>query len=186
MRLRNWRAILLLALLAVLSWQLSRRPSESEERPLGKPDTRLNYALYDFTGRLLDQRGDVNLRIESPVLRNDAASGIGTVDAPVIHIQQENELWYISAESAIISADREVVALTGEVYLSKRNELDDQLVEITTSDVVLNVTPRTARTESGVTIRQHNDRIDAVGMRLDMVSEQYELLHDVKGHYETM
>ena len=34
-------------------------------------------------------------------------------------------------------------------------------------------------------IRQRNDRIDAVGMRLDMVSEQYELLNDVKAHYET-
>jgi lipopolysaccharide export system protein LptC len=185
MRAKTWRGILLLALLALLSWQLARRPAETTESPLDKPDIRLNYALYDFSGRLLDHQGKVRLRIASPELRNDAATGIGTVDSPEIHIQQEDDRWYITAETAVISANREIVNLHGSVNLSRHDELTDQTLEITTTDVVLHVTPRTAMTDAAVSMRQQGDRLDAVGMRLDMVNENYELLNEVTAHYET-
>ena len=177
--------MLLLSLLAILTWQLSRRPAEDSEGRIEKPDIRLNYALYEFSGTLLDEQGRVKLEISSPVLRSDAATGIGTVDSPVIDIQQEQERWYIRAESAIISADREVVRLTGDVHLSRQNEITGQVLDITTSDVVLNVTPRTAMTETDVSIRQQGDRLDAVGMKLDMINERYELLNEVRAHYQT-
>ena len=147
-------------------------------------DTRLNYALYDFNGRLLDGQGLVKLEIESPVLRNDAESGIGTVERPALHIQQEQDQWYITAESAIITADREHVSLVGDVFFTRRNEITGQLLEILTKDVMLNVTPRTASTEAAVSIVQAGDRLDATGMNLDMIADSFELLHDVQAHYE--
>jgi LPS export ABC transporter protein LptC len=146
---------------------------------------RLNYALYDFNGRLLDERGSVKLSMTSPVLRNDAESGIGTLDSPEIHIQQDHDQWYINAESAIISPDREVVTLNGGVNMSRLNELTGQTLDIATTDVVLNVTPRTAMTDASVRIRQSGDELDAVGMKLDMIEKRYELLHEVRAHYET-
>jgi LPS export ABC transporter protein LptC len=109
---------------------------------------------------------------------------VGAVETPEIHIQQENDNWYIRAESAIISADREHVTLQGDVFLSRRNVLTDQLLEISTSDVVLNVTPRTAKTEAEVRITQQADWLQAAGMRLDMINERYELLNEVRAHYE--
>jgi LPS export ABC transporter protein LptC len=183
-RRKTWRGIVLLGLLALLSWLLARQPGEQLTLPLVKPDVRLNYALYDFSGRLLDEGGSVNLLIESPVLRNTAESGVGTVESPEIHIQQDDDKWYITAESAIISADREHVSLVGDVFLSKRNELTDQSLEIATSDVLLVVTPRTAETEAEVEITQQSDWLRAAGMRLDMINEHYELLNDVRAHYE--
>jgi LPS export ABC transporter protein LptC len=183
-RVRSWRGILLLALLAALTWQLSRRPTEIST-VFERPDIRLNYALYDFNGIMLDEQGRVKLEIASPVLRNNADSGIGTVDSPVIDIQQEQERWYITAESAIISADRESVTLTGDVHLSRQNEVTGRVLDITTSDVVLNVTPRTAMTETNVSILQQGDRLDAVGMKLDMINQRYELLNEVRAHYQT-
>jgi LPS export ABC transporter protein LptC len=185
MRFRTLSGILVLTLLALLSWQLSRRPLETGQRAVGPPDMRLNYALYDFDGRMLDERGNVKLNISSPVLRNDAETGIGTLDFPEIRIQQENDRWYIAAESAIISPDREIVTLSGDVNLSRVNELTDETLEITTSDVVLNVTPRTAMTDAGVRMTQRDDRVDAVGMKLDMINKRYELLDQVRAHYET-
>jgi len=175
----------MLALLALLSWHIARQPLQVADAPPGPPDIRLNYALYDFSGRLLDQQGQVRLDIASPFLKNDAESGIGTIEAPEIHIQQEHDRWYITAESATVSPDREVVVLEGTVNLSRLNELTDQTLEITTSKVILNVTPRVASTDAGVRIRQDSDRLDAVGMKLDMINRHYELLHEVRGHYET-
>jgi LPS export ABC transporter protein LptC len=183
-RRRSRRGIILLALLAVLSWILTKPSREAVVDKVTKLDTRLNYALYDFSGLLLDEQGQINLEIDSPMLRNDAKSGIGTIDSPEFRIQQEYERWYIIAESAIITADREHVTLMGDVQLTRRNEMTGQLLEILTKDVLLDVTPRTATTDAAVSIRQAGDRLDAVGMRLDMVSESYELLKNVQAHYE--
>jgi len=182
---RTRRGIILLALLAALSWVLSREQGETSERPVSKLDMRLNYALYDFDGRLLNEEGGIKLEIQAPVLRSNATSGVGTVENPEIRIQQEDERWYITAESAIITANREHVSLMGDVYLTRRNQRTGQLLEISSKDVMLNVTPRTASSESEVNIRQENDSLDAVGIRLDMISNSFELINDVRAHYET-
>lgn len=184
-RRRTRRGIIFLAILAAASWYLSRDQEEIQDRPVSELDTRLNYALHDFDGRLLNDSGAINLEIYAPVLRSNAASGIGTVESPEIHIQQEDERWYITAESAIITADREHVSLMGDVYLSRKNEITGQLLEISTKDVMLNVTPRTASSESVVRIEQDNDWLNATGIKLDMVSNSFELLNDVRAYYET-
>ena len=178
------QGIVLAAVLALLTWLLARQPGEPESSPVDRPDVRLNYALFDFNGRLLDEFGSVHLQIDAPVLRSTAESGVSTVEAPEIRIQEDDDNWYITADSAIISADREHVTLEGDVFLSRRNELTDQLLEIATSDVVLAVTPRTAETEAEVRITQQADWLHVAGMRLDMINERYELLNQVRAHYE--
>jgi LPS export ABC transporter protein LptC len=179
------RGIILLSLLALLTWILSEQQSQQDTNgQAARIDTRLNYALYEFKGRLLDDAGGIKLEIDSPLLRNDADSGVGTVEAPELHILQDQEQWYITAESAIITADREQVSLAGEVNLTRRNQVTGEVMEIDTSDVLLHVTPRTAETRARVTITQAGDRLDAVGMNLDMINDSYELLDDVRAHYE--
>lgn len=184
MRPATRRGVLVLAATAALTWFFARQTPEPFAEPPNRPDVKLNYALYDFSGRLLDGQGGVNLQIRSPVLRNDAESGIGTVDSPEIRIHQDDDRWFITAESAIISPDREVVTLRGEVYLSRHVPEEGRLLEIASSDVVLNVTPRTAQSDAPVSIRERGDRLDAVGLRLDMINETYQLLNDVRAHYE--
>ena len=185
-RRRTRLGILVLAALAVLSWLLSRPVELIEDAPVAGLDTRLNYALHEFRGRLLDERGETRLEISAPLLRNDASSGIGTVEKPDIRIQQDNEEWYITAESAVIAADRELITLSGEVNMVRRNEITGDRLDIATRDVVLNVTPRTARTDAQVRIRQNRDRLDANGMRLDIVNDRFELLSEVRAHYEVL
>jgi LPS export ABC transporter protein LptC len=181
---RTRRGIILLALVAILMSILSKDPGDTTNKPISELDTRLNYALHDFSAYLLNDDGGINLEIQSPVLRNNAESGIGTVVSPEIRIQQEDERWYITAESAIITADREHVSLMGDVNLRRRNQISGQLLEISTRDVMLNVTPRTASTEAEVRIRQEGDSLDAIGMNLDMIADSFELLDDVQAHYE--
>ena len=118
------------------------------------------------------------------MLRKSASSEIGTIESPVIHLLQEKEKWYIHAESAIITADREYVSLVGEVNMLRTNIDNGETLEISTSDVILEITPRTATTESLVTLVQSGDRLDAVGMNLDMINNNYELLEDVRAHYD--
>jgi len=181
---RTYRGILVLMTLAVGSWFMTRGTDGPDRQPFSEIDTRLNYALYDFDGHLLDDQGHISLEISSPVLRKNAADEVGTIEQPVVRIQQENEEWYIEAESAIITADREDVSLQGSVNMLRTNKTTGERLEITTRDVMLKVTPRTASTESLVTLVQAGDRLDAVGMNLDMRKNSYELLDDVRAYYE--
>jgi LPS export ABC transporter protein LptC len=163
---------------------MTRGAESPDLQPFAGVDTQLNYALHDFQGHLLDDMGKISLEISSPVLRKNAASEVGTIEQPVVRIQQENDQWYIEAESAIITADREHVSLQGAVNMLRTNKTTGETLEITTRDVMLEVTPRTASTDELVTLVQAGDRLDAIGMNLDMTTNSYELLDDVRGHYE--
>lgn len=181
----TWQGIVLLTLLAVLSWIVYRETEDEVVRPAKKLDIRLNFALSDFDARLLNDGGTVHMQVRAPALRSDAVTGLSTVEDPEVLIRQEDEQWNITAESAIITADRERVTLVGEVYLVRENVLTGELLEISTKDVMLNVTPRTASTDSEVNIRHQNNRLDAIGMRIDMISNSFELKNNVRGYYET-
>lgn len=183
MRRATRRGLGALALLAALSWLAVRDRSEPSVSPYENLDTRLSFALWDFSAMLLDDDGRVSVRIDAPMLRNNASSQVGTVENPRIWIQHEADEWYITADSAIVTADREHVSLVGSVDLLRENPRPRDTLEIHTRDVLLNVSPRTASTEAGVTIVQGGDRIDAVGMRLDMKTRSYELLDRVRVRY---
>jgi len=184
-RRTTWRNVIVLSALAVVSWWVARDPTEPNSAPMDRLDTRLNYALWNFNAQLLDENGALKLQMDAPILRNNASSQIGTVENPRIRIQLEDDEWYISADSAIITADREHVSLVGTVDLSRQNRNSRDTLQIRTRDVMLNVTPRTASTDAHVTIAQNSDQVEAVGMKLDMKNNSYELLDKVRAFYAT-
>lgn len=182
-RSKTWRGITVLAIVAVLTWLAARDTREPQARPLADLDTRLDYALWNFKAQMLDTEGRVNLEIDAPILRNNASTRIGTVENPRIRILLEEDEWYITADSAIITADREFVSLVGNVDFMRKNRLSHEILEIRTRDVLLNVEPRTASTDASVLISQHSDQLEAVGMKLDMKTDSYELLDRVQARY---
>lgn len=184
-RRNTWRSLALLSLLATLSWLGARNRGQAPAKPFEDLDTRLNYALWNFSAQILNEQGKVNFQVEAPILRNNASSQIGTLENPQIRIHQEDDEWYITADAAIITADREHVSLAGSVDLRKESPLSDATLRILTRDVMLNVKPRTASTDAAVTIAQNSDVVEAVGMRLDLKTDSYELLHKVHARYAT-
>lgn len=182
-RTKTWRGIGVLALVAVLTWLVANDSRKPKSEPLADLDTRLDYALWNFNAQMLDANGMVNLEIDAPILRNNASTRIGSVENPRIRILLEEDEWYITADSAIITADREFVSLVGSVDITRNNRVSREIMEIRTRDVLLNVTPRTASTDARVLISQNSDEIEAVGMKLDMKTESYELLENVQAIY---
>jgi LPS export ABC transporter protein LptC len=182
---KTWHGIGVLAMLAILTALIVRSGSQRIGVPPADLDTRLSYALWDFSGVLLNKQGQVNVRVDAPMLRNTADSQVGTVENPRLRIIQEEDEWYITADSAIITADREYVSLIGRVDLLNQDLAGTRRLGVQTRDVMLNITPRLASTESAVSIQQNQDVLDAVGMKLDMKNKRYELLHQVRARYAT-
>ena len=182
---KTWQGILAMSVLAIATGLIVQSDRDQGSLPPADLDTRLSYALWDFSGVLLDKNGQVSMRIDAPMLRNTADSQIGTIENPRLRILQEQDEWYITADSAIVTADREFVSLLGRVDLQKQNLISRQRLGIQTRDVMLNITPRVATTDAAVSIQQDEDRLDAVGMKLDMINETYELLDQVRARYAT-
>ncbi len=176
--------IIFLAALSIITWLLPKHSSDPVSKPPLRLDTRLNYALWDFDSELLDKQGNISLRISAPLLRKVAQSEVATIKSPRIQIKQDDQQWHITAESAIITADREYVSLIGDVNMLRLNDISGETLKIITRDVMLRVSPRTASTESLVTIVQFGDRLDALGMNLDIINDSFELLNDVQAHYD--
>lgn len=176
--------IIFLTALLSITWLVSKNPSDPVNEPPARLDTRLNYAMRNFDSQLLDKTGHLNLQISSPLLRKIAQSEVTTIETPRIRIKQDDQQWNITAESAIITADREYISLIGEVNMLRLNQISGETLEINTRDVILRVTPRKASTESFVTLIQYGDQLDALGMNLDIINGNYKLLNDVRVHYD--
>ncbi len=179
------RGIASMTVLAVVSFILARGPNDAVSNPVARLDTSLDYALQDFNADLLDENGDISVRLVAPYLRNNASSGIGTVERPDIHVQQDEEIWHITADSAIITADRQFVSMTGPVKIKQQNRLAGTVLNIDTRDVMISVALRTATSDAPVKLRQEGDELEAVGLKLDMIRNSYELLSEVRGTYAT-
>jgi LPS export ABC transporter protein LptC len=182
---RTKRGIAVLTLVAVLSWLGARDGSPPAAKPFANLDTRLNYALFDFKAKLLNDEGKLNLHIEAPILRNNANSQVGTMESPNIIILQQDKEWYINADSAIITADREHVSLMGKVDMKREGQNPNDNLEIQTRDVMFNVEPQILTTDAAVTMVQNGDLLNADGMRLNMKTDSYELLNKVRAQYAT-
>lgn len=182
---KTWHGIIALSALAIATALIVR----SDGPPVGIPpanlDTRLSYALWDFSAVLLNKQGQVNVRVDAPMLRNKADSQVGTVENPRLRIMEEEDEWYITADSAVITPDREYVSLIGRVDLVNQNLAGTRRLGVQTRDVMLTITPRLASTDSAVSIQQDQNELDAVGMNLDMKNKSYELLHQVRARYAT-
>ncbi len=182
---KTWQGIFAVAVLAIATALIVRSGREGGGPPPADLDTRLSYALWDFSGVLLDKSGQVNVRVDAPMLRNKADSQVGTVENPRLRVIDEQDEWYISADSAIITGDREFISLVGKVDLVNQNMQTQERLGIQTRDVMLNITPRLASTDAAVSIQQNQDSIDAVGMKLDMSNKTYQLLNQVHVRYAT-
>jgi len=182
-RRRTLRGIAVLATLAMISWYLARDPQQTESGPAADLDTRLNYALINFHSDFMDEKGAISVQLEAPFLRNNASSDIGTVETPDIRVIQGDDLWHITSESAIITSNREFISMVGEVRMTRENRRTGEVLRIDTSDALLHVTPRTATSDAPVRLQQSGDQLDAVGLKLDMINNSYELLSQVRGTY---
>lgn len=180
------RGIIILALLALATVMATRGVRQNLQPPRAEVDTRLNYALFDFEARMLDEAGKLAVVMEAPVLRNNADTGVGSITRPEIYVTENGNDWNIRADTAVVSADRNFVSLAGEVRIVRYNTLDSDTLDIQTRDLVIAIETRTGSTEARVSMQHARDRLAATGMFLDLNNDYFELHHDVTAIYEPL
>lgn len=175
--------IIALVVLSALSFWLSRSQDTQSPEPVAGLNPELDYVLRDFELQFFDESGKPSLSMRAPVLRNDPKLQKGTIEHPVVRVNQPDAVWDLTADTATVTADKEHVELIGQVEVRRKEPLSGNWVEINTRDVRIEVTPQTASTDQPVHIFDGNNRVDAIGLELDMKAKTYILKQQVRASY---
>jgi lipopolysaccharide export system protein LptC len=177
------RGIIALVVLSALSfWIASRQDNETPE-PVAGLDTKLNYVLYEFELQFYDEKGQPAINMRAPVLRNDPKLQLGTIEYPVIKLNQPGAEWKLTSDSATVTDDKEHVQLSGQVHAQRLEPAIGKWMELDTREVQIAVTPQTASTSESVSMFDGYNRFSGVGMDLDMKTNTFKLKQQVKGTY---
>ena len=179
-RRKTRTGILLLGALVAASYWAGREKLDGQQAPAQGLDTQLDYALQDFELRFFDLQGHQSIRLRAPVLANHATSGVGEISKPVFNVVHDGNFWKIVAESATVQADREHIRLTGDVWMRRQQPDHAGILDIHTSELMLEVTARIAFSERPVRVVDGSDIMEAVGFRVDMKNDKVQLLDKAK------
>jgi LPS export ABC transporter protein LptC len=172
-----------LLLLTAVSFWLSQMQDKDELAPVSGIDPKLNYVLRDFELQFYDENGRPTMNLKAPVLRNDPELEIGTIELPVMKLNQEDTVWDLSSDTATVTADKEYVELIGEVRVRRQESVTGTWVTLETSEVSIEVTPQIARSNESVRMFDGYNRMDAIGLELDLKSDTFSLKQQVKAIY---
>ena len=87
------------------------------------------------------------------------------------------------AETATVTADKEHVQLLGQVLVKRNEPASGNWVELSTREIQIEVTPQTAVTDQPVSMFDGLNRMDAIGLELDMKTKTYILKQQVRATY---
>lgn len=177
------RGIIVLILLTGVSFWVSREQLDGKPDAVTGLDPKLNYVLRDFELQVFDEKGKATLSMKAPVLSNDPELEIGTIENPRLVLHQQDITWNLEADSATITADKEHVELSGSVTVLRLEPMTGNRAELNTSEIKVEVTPQTASTVEPVSLFDGYNQMDAVGMRLDMMNDTFQLKQQVKAIY---
>lgn len=183
MQVKTGRGMLVLTALVVASFWASKEQRHKDATPIEGLDTQMDYALRDFELRYYDDQGKPSLDMVAPVLANEADTGIGKITRPVFHIDHGGNQWKIAAESATVDAAREHLVLNGDVLMRREAGMQNGLLEISTSELKLDILPRQASSDRPVRVVEGKDIMEAVGFRVNMDDNRFQLLSRVKLTY---
>ncbi len=175
--------LIALVLLTTVSFWVSREQDGELPGPVAGLDPKLDYALRDFELQFFDDNGQPTINMQAPVLKNNPKLQRGTVEQPVIKLIQPDAVWDITADAAIMTADKEHIQLSGRVHVQRREPTSGIWAELKTREVRIEVTPQTASTDQSVSMFDGLNRMDAMGMNLDMKNGKFQLYHRVKATY---
>jgi LPS export ABC transporter protein LptC len=180
---KTQRGMTALILLSAISFWVTRSQDDDGPEPVAGLDPELDYVLRDFELQFYDEFGQPTINMRAPILRNDPKLQMGTIEHPVVRLNQADAVWDLTADKATVTADKEHVQLIGQVQVKRNEPATGNWVELNTREVQIEVTPQTATTNQPVSMFDGYNRVNAVGFELDMKTKLYSLKHQVKATY---
>lgn len=167
--MRNPGPVLALAVLAALlvgSWALLPRAPQEEAKPPTAGARMVDYTISGLTVTRMTAAGIPAHRLVTNELQHFADDGTSALDAPVLTVFQAAEPpWEIHAEEALVSADGELILLSGEVLIERAAGEENRAVRLLTRELRVQPQQDYAETDEPVRVDSDPDWLEAVGMQ---------------------
>lgn len=142
--------------------------------------------MEDFTRTDMDENGLIKRRLSGEYMWHFADDNSSELLRPKLEIYSSAlQPWYVIAERAWVSGNSQLIQLFGEVRIWKNDEAKgERAVEVITRDVRALPETEYAETDKAATIITPSSITHGIGLRAYLRSERFELLDEVKTHYE--
>ena len=176
--------VLLLMLVAALSWWLQRSSVPDSPQALDQTQHEPDYYMEQFELTSLSLDGKPAHKLYADNMLHYPIDDSTTLEKPhLVVFRNEEEFWDIRAESGLVSNGGESVLLEGEVIILRVNPAHAQALQVYTSDLTVRPGDKFAETSAKVTIKDDRGVTTAVGMWADLNQRRVELLSNVRGTY---
>lgn len=160
-----------LLILAVLSWQWTadrESTSETVENSIEMAANETDYFLEDFhIVRVEGAQGEV-FELRGDSLSHYLKTGHSTIEQPNVLVNAEdNVYWRGVANTGTLSADFNILNLSGNVDLEHRSGTTAELITVTTPAITINTQSRTLDTPEPVAVNASDWSFNATGMTAD-------------------
>ncbi len=182
---KNQRTLLLLTLTVLagftiwLQWYNRSSPPAIEPTPSG-PD----YYLRNFTLTATGADGLPRYIIDSAYMEYIAGQETITFLRPSLFFDNENQTsWQIQGDKARVTEQGRWIMMEGQVVLKQRNEMRNETIRLETADLLVLPEQKRAESNNPVLLTTSDAIVKAVGLRMNLLQERFELLHQVQGEY---
>jgi lipopolysaccharide export system protein LptC len=180
--------LVLLAGVAALSLWLNRQFEPVREPPAAVTRGAPDYYVHDFVVSAMDEAGHLRDRLRADTLYHFPLEDASELARPSMELYREDAPpWRIDAEEGRIYGQGELVLLLGEVHIRRAaSPQTGPAVEVLTRELRVRPAERYAETDQPVTLLRNGTRIDAVGMRANLLEGRLELLAAVRGRHDPL
>ncbi|MGQ0657403.1 MAG: LPS export ABC transporter periplasmic protein LptC [Chromatiales bacterium] len=183
--LNTRNSVLLLLLLAVATGWLLQRLSSEEGAGRALKAHEPDYYMEDFTQSRMNERGQLHHRLTAELMLHYPDDDSTELVRPVLAVYNEAPTpWQVRAEKGWVSADSELVLLTGEVHIWRDGANGERELDVLTRDLRVRPRERYAETDKPARIHAPGVLYNAVGMRAIFKENRLELLSRVRGRHE--
>lgn len=172
--------IAIITVLALLLWYYSTIMTSNTLTPVSANKENIVEAyLYNFKSNTLDESGKLSSTVSSPHAVKFQGKEQLEIQLPIIKLQQEQTEWLISAQTADINTETNLVKLNDNVRLE--NQTKKAL--LTTQHITINTDTKTAISTDDVTIKINGSNSFSSGITINMQEETLLLPANVRSSY---
>lgn len=185
--MQSFRFYLLLLVLAVLSYALSRLIEPDEKRLLTQRDNPVDYFSIAYQKKEMNEQGQLKSLLLASKLTHYKGDGTTHLEQPVMTLYNENNIppWVIKAEKGLLQADGDNLLLQGKVKIQRQGNAQLAPLTILTSELKVHLPSSAARTKKWAKIISSKNQTTGIGMKLKFKKPiKLSLFSHVKGRYE--
>lgn len=189
----NWVYIGLVVALSVFALQFW----DSTPKLLLQPDDEealykhFPYAMIDDAhSKHFDKQGALSYELAAQKLRHFrqrldmiSKNDFTSMDTLEVTLHTNDSKWFITADKGTLMDSGDTLTLESNIRIWRPLE-NGQSTELTTSRLLIRPKSKVISTQQPVTIVAPQGEINAIGMTVDLETENIRLLHQVRGHHE--